>query len=83
VRSGKCPELYLFEHFPESKDAMKRFANENLADLMIELLRHFDVTNLLPDLLKKKMAIHNECKELLDFYTEKKMATLTVLQWMG
>jgi hypothetical protein len=35
VRSGKSPELSLFEHFPESKDLIKRFANGNLADLTI------------------------------------------------
>ena len=33
VRNGKTPEPSLFEHFPESKDAIKRFANGNLADL--------------------------------------------------
>jgi hypothetical protein len=59
VRSGKCPEPSLFEHFPESKDIIKRFANGNLADLMTELPRDFIVTNLLPGLLKN-IAIHDK-----------------------
>jgi hypothetical protein len=70
IRSGKCPELSLFEHFLESKDVIKRFANGDLTDLTTELLRAFIVTNLLPGLLKS-IAIHNERKELLDFYKEK------------
>jgi hypothetical protein len=72
ARIGICPEPSLFEEkFPESKDAIKRFArNGNLADLTAELLRDFIITNLLPGLLKS-IAIHNEHKELLDFYKEK------------
>jgi hypothetical protein len=81
VRSGKCPEPSLFEHFPESKDAIKRFANGNLADLTTELLRDFIVTNLLPGLLKS-IAIHDERKQLLDFSKEKAPATSRVWQWM-
>jgi hypothetical protein len=49
---------------------IKRFANGNLADLRAERLRDFIVTNLLPGLLKS-IAIHDESKELLDFYKEK------------
>jgi hypothetical protein len=66
VRSGKCPEPSLFEHFPETKDAIKRFTNGNLADLTTELLQDFIVTNLHPGSLKSQ----DERKELLDFYKE-------------
>jgi hypothetical protein len=81
VRSGKCPQPSLFEHFPESKDAIKRFANGNLADLTTELLRDFIITKLLPGLLKS-IAIHDERKELLDFYKSKPPSTTTVWRWM-
>jgi hypothetical protein len=52
-----------------------------LADLTTELLRDFIITNLLPGLLKS-IAIHDEPKELLDFYKEKLPATSTVWRWM-
>jgi hypothetical protein len=81
VRSGKSPEPSLFEHFPESKDLIKRFANGNLADLTTELLRDFIVTKLLSGLLKN-IAIHDERKELLCFYSENLPAISTVRRWM-
>jgi hypothetical protein len=79
VRSGKRSEPSLFEHFPESKDAVRRFANGNLADSMTELKRDFIVTKILPDLLNNK-AIHHACKYLLTFYIEKWPVTLTLWQ---
>jgi hypothetical protein len=48
---------------------------------MTELLRDFAITKLLPGLLKN-MAILDERKELLAFYTEKPPATSTLWRWM-
>jgi hypothetical protein len=49
VCSGRSPEPSLFEHFPKSKEGMKRFLNGNLADLTTELLPDFVTTKMLVD----------------------------------
>jgi hypothetical protein len=50
VCSGRSPEpSLLFEHFPKSKEGMKRFLNGNLADLTTELLPDFVTTKMLVD----------------------------------
>ena len=81
VRSGKSPEPSLFEHFPEAKDIIKRWANGNLADLTTDLLRNFIITTLLPG-LSKKIEIKDERRELLCCYEANPPATSTVLRWM-
>jgi hypothetical protein len=81
VRSGKSPQPSLFEHFPESKDAMKRFSNGNLADLTTELLRDFIITKLLVT-LSKEIDPDDERKELLEYYKEKPPSIATVWRWM-
>jgi hypothetical protein len=81
ARSGKSTEPSLFEHFPESKDAIKRFSNGNLADLTTELLRDFVVTKQLVKLLKDIDPL-DERKELLEHCKEKPPSPATVWRWM-
>ncbi len=81
VRCGKIPEPSLFEHFPESKNAIKRFANGNLADLTTEFLRDFVITDLLVRLSLDTDAA-DERKELLECHKEKPPSMTTGWRWM-
>jgi hypothetical protein len=82
VPDGKIPEPSLFEHFPESKDAVKRLANGNLADLTTEFLRDFIFADLRVKLLKDTDAVDDR-KELLECHKERPPpSTTTVWRWM-
>ena len=81
ARNGKIPEPSLFEHFPESKNADKRLANSNLADLTTEFLRDFIVTDPLVKLSKDVDAVDDR-KESPDHCKEKPPSMTTLWRWM-
>jgi hypothetical protein len=84
ARNGKIPEPSLFEHFPwtpETKAALKRVANGNLADLTTEFLRDFIITDSLVKSSKDTDAVDDR-KELLECFKEKPSSTTTFWPWV-
>jgi hypothetical protein len=79
--SGKTLEPSLFKHFPEPKDAVKRFSNGSLANLTTELLCDFVMTELLVESVKD-VDKEDERKELLERHRENPPSATTVRRWM-